>query len=42
MAKDPRDVSLLGSHLGQIPDHLADLAFFHFLRFLTTPVLPFQ
>lgn len=40
MAQDPRDVSLLGSHSGEVPDALADLALLHLLRFLASPHLP--
>lgn len=40
MAQDPREVSLLASHDGEIPDALSDLAFLHLLRFLAVPHLP--
>jgi hypothetical protein len=40
MARDPHDVSLLGSYSGDVPDAIADLAFFHLLRFLIRPRLP--
>ncbi len=40
MAQDPREVSLLAAHDGEIADAVSDLAFFHLLRFLASPHLP--
>jgi hypothetical protein len=40
MATDPREMSLLASHLGQVPDALPDLAFLHLLGLLAHPRLP--
>jgi hypothetical protein len=40
MATDPREMSLLASHLGQVPDALPDLAFLHVLALLAHPRLP--
>jgi hypothetical protein len=39
-ARDPFEVSLLAAHEGDVPDAVADLAFFHLLRLLAEPRLP--
>ena len=40
MAKDPREVSLMAAHDGDIPDAISDLAFLHLLRFMSRPHIP--
>lgn len=40
MARDPREVSLLAAHDGDIPDAISDLALLQLLNFLADPRLP--
>jgi hypothetical protein len=40
MARDPREVSLLAAHDGDIPDAISDLALLQLLNFLADPRIP--
>jgi hypothetical protein len=40
--KDPKKLSLLASHDGEIPDEVSDLAAFHLLRLLANPAMLFR
>jgi hypothetical protein len=40
LMRDPRDVSIMVAHKGEIADELADLGLLHALRYLHDPVVP--